>query len=307
MPTLSGAKTRKQTRNHSNLRPKHRHTKDFLKVYYPYIPLVVITMLMLSILQPWQALFMRGQGVLPYATQMSIDGLVQETNQRRSAQSEQPLKLNAQLTKAAQIKAQDMVQRDYWSHTTPEGNAPWEFINNAGYSYAKAGENLAYGFDNEDAVVAGWMNSPGHRANMLDNNYQEVGFGFAETPNFVGEGPSTVVVAMYGQPSGAPVVTSNQAVADANSYNTKNLVAEPQDTPITRLQSWVSAPTWISYVLVAAAGAIVAIIVMKHSRQLRKTLKRGEKFVMHHPLLDVTLLAGAALVMVIVQQTGVIR
>ena len=106
MPTVTGEKTRKQTRNHSNLRPKHKHTKDFLKVYYPYIPLVAITLLILSILQPWQSLFIRGQDVLPYATQMSINGLAQETNERRAANNQESLSLNEQLTKAAQIKAQ---------------------------------------------------------------------------------------------------------------------------------------------------------------------------------------------------------
>lgn len=307
MPTLPRAKTRKQTRNHSNLRPKHRHTKDFLKVYYPYIPLVAITLMILSILQPWQALASRGQDVLPYATQMSVSGLVQETNERRQAQSQQPLTINAQLTKAAQVKAQDMVARDYWSHNTPEGNAPWEFINNAGYSYRKAGENLAYGFKDETAVVGGWMNSPSHRANMLDANYQEVGFGFAESTNYQGDGPSTIVVAMYGQPAGAAEVAGTQAPSSNSGFNSAGLAAEPSDTTINRIESWIAVPDWVSYVIVGLAGAVLATIVIKHGRSLKRTLVKGEKFVLHHPLLDVTLVAGVVLAALVVQQTGIIR
>lgn len=319
MPTPSGAKTRKhsknrhhdhKTRNHSNLRPKTKHSKDFLKVYYPYLPLMAVTLLILSILQPWQALVARGQDVMPYATQMSIDGLVQETNERRTAQAQKPLSLNAQLTKAAQIKAQDMVERNYWSHNTPDGNAPWEFVNNAGYSYAKAGENLAYGFADEDEVVAGWMNSPGHRANMLDVNYQEVGFGFAESTNYLSDGPSTVVVAMYGQPSGAaPDAATATPVAQEGiqGYNTSGLAAEPTDTGVSRIQSLVNTPLWVNYLVAGLAGGAIVYLALKHGRQLKRTLARGERFVVNHPLLDLTLISLIILGILISQQTGIIR
>jgi len=307
MPSLQGAKTSKQkTRNHSNLRPKQKHTKDFLKVYYPYLPLVMVTFLILSILQPWQSLFKSADGVLPYATQMSIDGLVQETNERRSAQSTAALRLNAQLTKAAQVKALDMVTRNYWSHTTPEGNAPWEFVNNAGYSYKKAGENLAYGFEDEDDVVAGWMNSPSHRANMLDSNYQEVGFGFADSKNYVDGGPSTIVVAMYGQPSGAADATPLSGGQDSG-FNTLGLSAEPNDTGISRVQAWLNTPLWVNYAIAAVAGGLIVYLLFKYGRSLKRALRQGERFVMNHPLLDVTIVGLVILAALICQQTGIIR
>jgi hypothetical protein len=309
MPTLTRAKQKQKTRHHSNLRPKHKHTRDFLKVYYPYLPLVAVTLLILSILQPWQALVMRGQDILPYATQMSIDGLVQETNERRTAQQQSALQLNAKLTKAAQIKAQDMVERNYWSHNTPEGNAPWEFVNNAGYSYAKAGENLAYGFSDEDDVVAGWMNSPGHRANMLDANYREVGFGFAESKDYVEGGPSTVVVAMYGQPSGAAEATSSDPVTQggAVAYNTLGLAAEPADTGINRIQAFANAPAWVNYVIAGLVGGLIVFLLFKHGRALKRTAKNGQKFALKHPLLDVTIISVIILGILISQQTGIIR
>lgn len=307
MPTLTGAKHKQKTRHHSNLRPKAKHSKDFLKVYYPYLPLLTITLVILAIMQPWQALATRGQDVLPYATQMSIQNLVGETNERRAAQQAAPLQLNAQLTKAAQTKAQDMVERNYWSHNTPEGNAPWEFVNNAGYSYAKAGENLAYGFNDEDAVVGGWMNSPSHRANMLDANYQEVGFGFAESPDFVEDGPSTVVVAMYGQPSGATPVAVPPSREGTPAYNTLGLAAEPADTGINRIQSMVSAPAWLNLVIAGLVGALIAYLVGKHSRSLKRRIRNGEKFVLKHPLLDVTIMSLVILGIIVSQQVGIIR
>lgn len=307
MPTHSGAKQKPKTRHHSNLRPKHRHTKDFLKVYYPYLPLVLVTLMILSILQPWQRLIAGGQDVLPYATQMSIDGLVQETNERRSAQAQPPLELNAQLTKAAQIKAQDMVERDYWSHNTPDGNAPWEFVNNAGYSYSKAGENLAYGFTDEDDVVGGWMNSPTHRANMLDANYSEVGFGFAESPDYVDSGPSTIVVAMYGQPSGAADVVATAASDSSSGYNTLGLAAEPADTGINRIQALANVPSWVNYLVAGLIGGLIVYLLFKHGRAIKRALRNGERFAMKHPLLDVTLVSIIILGILISQQTGIIR
>lgn len=278
-------------------------------MYYPYLPLIAITLLILSILQPWQAMATQGQDVLPYATQMSIDGLVNETNQRRTTGNQSALRLNAQLTKAAQIKAQDMVERDYWSHNTPEGNAPWEFVNDAGYSYKKAGENLAYGFRDEDDVVGGWMNSPSHRANMLDASYEEVGFGFAESRNYNDSGPSTVVVAMYGQPSGAADVAQSSPVSSGGSlaYNTLGLAAEPSETGINRIQAFANVPSWVNYAIAAAVGGLAVYLVFKHSRSLKKTITRGERFVIKHPLLDVTLVALVVLGVVVIQHVGSIR
>jgi len=238
---------------------------------------------------------------------MSIDGLVQETNQRRTAQAQTPLQLNAQLTRAAQTKAQDMVERDYWSHNSPDGNAPWEFVNNAGYSYQKAGENLAYGFVDEDDVVAGWMNSPSHRANMLDANYQEVGFGFAESPDYVDSGPSTIVVAMYGQPSGAADVIASPVLDAPAGYNTLGLAAEPSDTGINRIQALTNVPAWVNYVVAGLIGAFIMYLLFKHGRALKRTIKNGERFAMRHPLLDITLVAFIILGILISQQTGIIR
>jgi hypothetical protein len=138
--------------------------------------------------------------VLAYSTEMSQGGLLSSTNAQRSAHGVAGLALNAQLNSAAQSKANDMVTRNYWSHNTPDGQPPWVFFAAAGYQYLKAGENLAYGFATSADTVTGWMNSPGHKANLLDGAFKDVGFGFANSTNFVGSGPVTVVVAMYGNP-----------------------------------------------------------------------------------------------------------
>src|SRR5690606_5510957 len=129
------------------------------------------------------------------------DSLLQATNNHRARHGAGLLTINPKLTHAAQEKANDMRARDYWSHNTPEGNPPWVFIEKVGYSYVKAGENLAYGFQTSQAAIRGWMNSESHRENMLDPNYTEVGFGFANSNDYQSHGEQTIVVAMYGTPS----------------------------------------------------------------------------------------------------------
>jgi hypothetical protein len=159
---------------------------------------------------------------------MSISGLLSDTNAQRSANGVASLSLNNQLNAAAQAKADDMAARNYWSHNTPEGNPPWVFVDAQNYSYQKLGENLATGFSDEQSTVNGWMASPPHRENLLDSAFSEVGFGFANNPNYTsaGGGPMTIVVAMYGKPvvlsatTSSPPPTAPAPAASVNSANT---------------------------------------------------------------------------------------
>src|SRR5688572_11912371 len=119
---------------------KHEH-----KHYWPYIPVLLLVMatFLVSLAQPAQR-----RGVLAYATDMSASGLLVATNGQRASNGAGNLQINSSLSNAAQAKANDMVAKNYWSHYGPDGTEPWTFITNAGYSYIRAGENLAYGFGN---------------------------------------------------------------------------------------------------------------------------------------------------------------
>lgn len=143
--------------------------------------------------------------VLGYATNITVPGLLSGTNAERAAASKTSLDLNSKLNSAAQGKANHMITNNYWAHTSPDGVTPWYWFDWAGYDYKGAGENLAYGFSTSDGVINGWMNSQGHRDNLLNSVYEDVGFGIANGANYQG-GPNTVVVALYGDPvtSSAP-------------------------------------------------------------------------------------------------------
>ncbi|MDQ5886091.1 MAG: hypothetical protein QG628_488 [Patescibacteria group bacterium] len=199
-----------------------KRTGKFLKVYTPYLPLILlITASIFLSLKPAQSSSSakpetksNNSMVLAYATDTSVSGLLGSTNQQRSSNGIGSLSVNSKLNAAAQAKANDMVTRDYWSHNTPDGSPPWVFITNASYSYSRAGENLAYGYATSADTIEGWMGSPTHRANLLDGNFVEVGFGIANSADFIGSpddkagyphvGNQTIVVAMYAAPYVAP-------------------------------------------------------------------------------------------------------
>jgi len=106
--------------------------------------------------------------------------IIELVNIEREKNGLEKLKVNKLLSLAAENKANDMFEKQYWSHNSPQGVAPWVFIDNTGYKYRFAGENLARGFGNEEDLVMAWMASELHRKNILNKNYDEVGIANVE-------------------------------------------------------------------------------------------------------------------------------
>lgn len=111
------------------------------------------------------------------------------------------------LEKAAQKKAEDMAKNGYFSHWTPDGRSPWSFMTSVGYYYLRAGENIAVDFSDASTLNTAWMNSPLHRANILDGRYTKIGIGIAYGMR---DGHSTTyVVQFFAKP--APVAVKKPA------------------------------------------------------------------------------------------------
>ena len=124
--------------------------------------------------------------------------LVGLTNQNRVAADLSELNVNPLLEKAAQMKADDMAARGYFSHNTPEGKTPWYWLEQAGYQYKYAGENLAVNFRNSEDVQTAWLNSRGHFLNIINPKYTEIGIA---TSTGIYKGRETIfVVQMFGTP-----------------------------------------------------------------------------------------------------------
>ena len=125
--------------------------------------------------------------------------LVQLTNQDRTALGMKPLSISPVLEQAAKLKAQDMVANNYFAHTSPTGSTPWYWFGKAGYKFLYAGENLAVNFSESSDVQNAWLNSPTHRANVLNPNFTEIGIATAQGQY---KGNQTLfVVELFGMPA----------------------------------------------------------------------------------------------------------
>lgn len=131
--------------------------------------------------------------------------LVDLANQNRVENSIPALRRDNKLDEAATLKAEDMIQNKYFAHFAPDGTTPWYFINQAGYDFAYAGENLAINFQTPEEVDTAWMNSPKHRENLLNTNFRDLGIA---TKEGVYNGAQTVyVVQMFGAKAKEPEAT----------------------------------------------------------------------------------------------------
>ncbi len=134
---------------------------------------------------------------------ITVQQLISMINQERQARSMSALSLNISLNSVADLKINDMLAKDYFDHTSPAGLTPWYLFKQIGYNYAFAGENLAMGFTESGAVFQAWMNSPTHRDNILNPNYQEM--GLAVRSGQIQNHADTLAVLVFGkQQTAAP-------------------------------------------------------------------------------------------------------
>ncbi|MCO5994710.1 CAP domain-containing protein [Actinoallomurus rhizosphaericola] len=104
--------------------------------------------------------------------------MVRLTNAQRAAHGCTALRIDTGLRTAARLHSADMRDRNYFDHNSPDGRTPWDRIKAAGYTSPGA-ENIAKGYATPEAVVQGWMKSPGHRANILNCSLKAIGVGVA--------------------------------------------------------------------------------------------------------------------------------
>ena len=119
--------------------------------------------------------------------------IVEAMNRERAGYGLPPLRLNESLSLAAQDRITDMFDQRYFAHVAPDGTQPFVWLARHGYSYRRAGENLAVGYGTAGRVVGGWMSSPGHRANILGSGFDEVGIAIAPGAPLRGYAGPTIV------------------------------------------------------------------------------------------------------------------
>lgn len=112
------------------------------------------------------------------AESTQAEAILKLVNQERQKAGVEPLTLSDQLTKVANIKAKDMADKNYFSHDSPTYGSPFDMMKQFGISYSYAGENIAAGQKSAEEVMNSWMNSSGHKANILNKNFTQLGVGF---------------------------------------------------------------------------------------------------------------------------------
>jgi len=110
--------------------------------------------------------------------------VVELVNAERAEAGLAALKINEKLSSVAREKSSDMQRNGYFSHTSPTYGSPFDMLRKFGISYNTAGENIAMGYSSPEAVVNGWMNSAGHRANILSSAFTEIGVGHVANGNY---------------------------------------------------------------------------------------------------------------------------
>lgn len=110
--------------------------------------------------------------------------VIRLVNVERSKQGLKSLDSDWQLSRVARYKSQDMRDNGYFSHTSPTYGSPFEMMKSFGISYRTAGENIAKGQKTPKAVVNAWMNSSGHRANILNSSFTKIGVGYVKDGNY---------------------------------------------------------------------------------------------------------------------------
>lgn len=237
---------------------KHSFVPTRQNSWQPYLirmPALVAVTASLLLLQVVITLPASNSEVLGATTQTSNDELVELTNNARKAVGARELIVSNRLQAAAEAKVRDMLQRNYWSHTAPDGSPPWLFLQRAGYDYTRAGENLARDFRTSQGVMQGWLQSDEHRNNLLDNRFEEIGIATA-TGQLFGK-QTTLVVAYYGVQQGSSMRV------ETDSERGEVLPAVTAYSWSNPLLSFASLPV-ISQLAALSAAGLSSIYLMQH-------------------------------------------
>lgn len=216
--------------------PHHKHNHKPRLLHGPHLA-VLIGLYIMS--QAAISIFSHNYPkVLGYASSISVQQIITQTNIVRTKKGLPELKENPALTEAANAKANHMFNNNYWSHTAPDGTTPWYFILDAGYKYLHAGENLARDFKTADGAIAAWAKSPTHMANLISDKYQDIGIAVVDG-NLDGK-ETTLIVQMFG--STQSIVSLNRET-DGSITNRAGFSLAPQ---ALAEQSQMSAQSIIS-------------------------------------------------------------
>jgi len=243
--------------------------------YQAYLarPLAVITLITLTVLinASWLS-FNPLHFVAGVNTDLTESQIISLTNLERTKAGVNTLKPNDILSKAAMAKAQNMIKTQNFDHYyEAEGTTvnPWQFILDSGYNYLHAGENLGKGFYSSPTLVQAWIDSPTHRANLLSDQYSDIGVAVVEGP-YLNNQHNTLVVQLFATP-----ITDLSQQIDPESINNINIA------PLIEHQDSWTASFFDQYpiVLFGLTSSITALVGVTIIIDLTKARKQRQKIV----------------------------
>ncbi len=216
--------------------------------------------------------------VLGQTSNVSVSEIFKDVNQERKESGLSELHIDEKLNKAAFLKAQDMLEKGYWAHESPDGVQPWQWFAKAEYSYDVAGENLAKNFTSSKGAVDAWMRSPSHKANVLGEKYDDIGLAVVNG-KLDGE-DTTLIVSLYGSKAdNAGVMGSSN-----NEEQNFNQATQGSTNPLTNFGSALQAlnPAALGGVVILLLGFLVASLA--HLNRHKLPLKMRKSWRLHHGL-----------------------
>ncbi len=233
-------------------------------------------------------------GVLGTDSSVTKEEVIELTNKEREKLGLPALKESSSLDKAAEAKAANMFEENYWAHFAPSGKSPWDFILGSGYTFTYAGENLAKNFYTSEEAVKAWMNSPSHKENITNSKYEDIGIAVVDG-NLNGQ-KTTLIVQMFGTTD--YLAASNPSI-DINGQKISLTAEEYQDkpliqSPVFNIQGVGSAlidPYQTLKILGLAILAFIGILLVADYIVLKKrgVLQSRSNYIMH-----LTFMSGAA-------------
>lgn len=199
--------------------------------------------------------------------------LIELTNNERIANGLKPLKINDSLSRAAEGKAQDMLINSYFAHTSPTGTSPWHWLEKNNYNYVAAGENLAKDFTDSEYVHKAWMRSLSHKANIMNENYQEIGIAVVEGE--INGKRTLLAVQFFGKASGKKTAPKSEAPVSVGVVTTPSETIKVEPVKIVQEEQTKEVKGEDTEIAVAPIEAIEAPPTEKEIALNNATEKSG--------------------------------
>ena len=271
--------------------------KNYGKVYWPYLPVLIFTILGLSF-----GLFITSLSQNSKQNTVSYASLLTTTNQYRLKNGLSQLNYNQNLSTAAQLQANQIAISDSWSPLSKSQQPAFSLITTQNSQLSSPKENLAYGFKSSSSVLSAWSNSDYQNSNILSSNSNSVGFGVVNATDFMGIHNQKIVVAIFADNQALPLPT-----VSVTNNKPNNLSTDVKSLAVIRLNSLTKNDNiYELYAIGFLMVAIVIVIFSRHTYKFHKWLTKGENLVIKHPLLDIGLVVVFIVLAGAIQTTGYI-